>query len=479
MKIEDLILNRRVFLKGGLKGAGTLVGLPFLESIFYNKAYAQSLGGKILRFACFYHPNGVIQQRVGNNLDSYAFFPDRNSNQQFNLAESNLKAVQDLGLREYLTIVKGVRTPDGSGNAHMRGIAGFLTGQGLSNDRVSKVNASIDEVFLSRIAKEVQNTGLYMVGNPQLDNPLSGSNYNNALKNALCFTGNGGFRTPRNDYKNLFDQLFAGLNQPAAKKEVSKRDFLKLSVLDSVKESRDYLNSKVNKRDRVKLDTYYTRLREAERKISSMYDEKEIVAGTCKSQPNGISNLQNYNPNPTRNNVVHDVSDIIDNLNEMMAIAFACDRLRVFSFMFGGEAAGCEYRNLGVGRHFHNSLSHNNNQSNDTAKLHRRIDRYHIQKVAEFAKKLSELEDFGGKSVLDNTTILTGSGLARGYNHTHDPLPITILGKGGGGIKGGQFLELSGNDKPTGVLLSSILAAMGFPGVPMGSNTGARTFRLS
>ncbi|MEM7646616.1 MAG: hypothetical protein AAF203_06895, partial [Pseudomonadota bacterium] len=95
-----------------------------------------------------------------------------------------------------------------------------------------------------------------------------------------------------------------------------------------------------------------------------------------------------------------------------------------------------------------------------------------------FAKNLSEIDDGNGQSVLDNTVILSGSGLARGYNHTHDPLPIILLGKAGGGIRGGRHLRVSGNDKPSGVLLSSIMKAMGLGDIPIGDNTGARTFRL-
>lgn len=478
MRIEDLILNRRIFLRGKLGGLATLLGLPFLESIYGQKAYAQSLGGKSLRFATFYHPNGVIQQRVGNNLDSYAFFPDRQSKTDFNLNESSLKAIQDLGLKNYLTIVKGVRTPSGSGNAHMRGMAGFLTGQGLANDAVRKVNVSIDKVLLDRIAQGVQSSSLYLVGNPQLDSP-NNSRYNNALKNTLCFEDDGSLRVPRNDYKNLFDQLFAGLGSVPTQQAISKRDLLKLSVLDSVKESRDYLNRQVNSADKIKLEGFYSRIRAVERKINEANANNNTGGSANQCTAPTVSNNRNYNPNPVANNAVHDLSDIVDNLTEMMAIAFACDRLRIFSFMFGGEAAGCEYRNLGVNRHFHNSLSHNNNQSNDTAKLHRRIDRYHVQKIGEFAKKLSEIDDGDGKSVLDNTVILSGSGLARGYNHTLDPLPILIMGKGGGGIKGGQYLELSGDDKPTGVLLSSILKAMGQGSIKMGSNQSARTFSLA
>jgi len=479
VKIKDLILNRRLFLKGNLGGLATLLGLPFLESIHSKKAYAQSLAGQAQRFATFYHPNGVIQSKVGNNLEDFAFFPERQSTTGFDLNQSSLKALQDLGLRDYLTIVKGVKTPNGSGNAHMRGISGFLTGKGLSNDRIQKVSSSIDQILLSKIAQGVQSSSLYMVGNPQLDSP-NNSSYNNALKNALCFESDGSLRTPRNDYKKLFDELFAGLDSGSTQQQISKRDLLKLSVLDSVKESREYLNRQVNSVDKAKLDNFYSRIRDVEKKIIEMNANAQAGgAAQCSEKPTNISNLQNYNPNPVSNNVINDLSDVVDNMTEMMAIAFACDRLRIFSFMFGGEAAGCQYTHLGVNKHFHNTLTHNSNQSNSTAKLHRRVDQYHVLKIGQFAKKLSEMDDGGGKSVLDNTVILSGSGLARGYNHTHDPLPILLLGKGGGGIKGGQYLELSGNDKPTGVLLSSILKAMGHGDVKVGDNQAARTFSLS
>lgn len=478
MKIEDLILNRRVFLKGQLGGLATLIGLPYLESIFSNPAYAQSLQNSALRFACFYHPNGVIQSRVSGGIDGFPFFPNRTSETNFDLRSSNLIPLDDLGLKDYLTIIEGVRTPAGSGNAHMRGISGFLTGKGLANDRVQRVSKSIDQVLTDEIAKGIQSSPYYFVGNPQLDRP-NNNTYNNALKNSLCFSENGSLRVPRNDFRKVFDELFAGVNQNQTQNEVSRRDVLRLSVLDSVKESRDYLNSQVNGSDRARLEEYYDRIRSAERSIDALYENQPgPQAPTCQA-PNSLQgSLQNYNPSPTHNNVIHNLESITDNLIEMMAIGFACDRVRVFSYMFGGEAAGCEYRNIGVNKHFHNTLSHNNSQSNAISKQHREVDRWHVRKVGLFAKKLSEMDDGNGKSVLDNSLILSGSGLARGYNHTHDPLPIVLLGKAGGGARGGRYLRVSGNDKPTGVLLSSILRALGVQNNGIGDNGSGRSYQL-
>lgn len=479
MKLNDLIFNRRVFLKGHLGGLATLMGLPYLESVFCHPLYAQMLGGKTLRFACFYHPNGVIQSRVANNPDGFAFFPTRANETSFDLKNCNLSPLDELNLRQYLTIVGGVKTPDGSGNAHMRGISGFLTGKGIPNDAVTQVAPSIDNLLASEIGGSRQSSPLYFVGNPQLDKP-NNNRYTNALKNALCFNQSGRLRVPRNDYRNLFDELFAGLDSGETQNEVSRRDALKLSVLDSVKESRDYLNSKVNPRDRAKLEEYYDRVRTAERNITSKYAASNngapVVA--CSNNRGLQQSLQNYNPAPTANNVIHDLETLTNDLSEMMAIAFACDRARVFSYMFGGEAAGCEYRNLNVNRHFHNTLSHNNSQSNTIAAQHRRVDRWHILKVAEFAARLREIDDGNGQNVLDNTLILSGSGLARGYNHSFDPLPIILLGKGGGGVRGGRFLNVSGADKPTGVLLASIIKALGLGNRAIGDNKSARTYSL-
>jgi len=98
-----------------------------------------------------------------------------------------------------------------------------------------------------------------------------------------------------------------------------------------------------------------------------------------------------------------------------------------------------------VNKHFHNSLSHTNGDANsEQTRLHRKVDRYHVQKIAEFAEKLEGFKEANGKSILHNSVIISGSSLGRGFSHDRGNLPVLLLGHGGGGIRGGHFLERNG-----------------------------------
>ncbi len=474
MSVKKLILNRRLFLKCSLSGASTLVGLPFLESIQGNKAFAQNLNNSTpLRFVCMYHPNGVIQKKHGNNENGWAYFPDRSSETNFNLANCNLKALNDKGLRDQLTIIRGINT-NGSGNAHMVGISNFLTGSAIPNDDIRKHRISFETHFGNVFAKNLPIKSMFMAGNPELDRPKEGSKYNNNLKNALSFSNDGSLRKPQMDQKSIFDQLFKGIGQTETESVISKRDQLKLSVLDTVSEARDALNRRINSSDRKVLDNYYTRIRELEKKLNVQFNQAP-TGQACQVNQNAFRSIRNHNPN----NRISDLTNVVDNAIELMVLAFACDRVRSFSFMFGGEAAGCEYSHIGVNRHFHNTLSHTNaNNNSGNIQLHRRVDRYHVQKIGELAEKLGGIREANGESILHNSAIVSGSGLATGYNHSRSNIPFIVLGRAGGGIRGGRFLQLSGGNSNVAKFYSSLLRAYGASDTKFGDNGNGSTYQL-
>jgi hypothetical protein len=83
-------------------------------------------------------------------------------------------------------------------------------------------------------------------------------------------------------------------------------------------------------------------------------------------------------------------------------------------------------------------------------------------------------EDVDGKSLLDHSMILYGSGNADGNRHTHEDLPILLAGGGSGALKPGRFTKTQG--VPITNLFLTMADGMGAKGVEShGDSTGRLT----
>jgi hypothetical protein len=107
-----------------------------------------------------------------------------------------------------------------------------------------------------------------------------------------------------------------------------------------------------------------------------------------------------------------------------------------------------------------------------------KINTYHITKLAGFLDKLRATRDGDGGSLLDQLTLVYGSGLSDGNRHDHSPLPIIVAGGGSGQIKGGAHIA-SPKDTPMTNLLLSALATVGVRVDKLGDSTGMLDLRPS
>jgi hypothetical protein len=69
------------------------------------------------------------------------------------------------------------------------------------------------------------------------------------------------------------------------------------------------------------------------------------------------------------------------------------------------------------------------------------IDHWYVQQLASFLRKLDQVRDADGHSLLHNSMIVYGSGNADGNRHSHDNLPIILAGAGGGALTPGRHIR--------------------------------------
>jgi len=88
----------------------------------------------------------------------------------------------------------------------------------------------------------------------------------------------------------------------------------------------------------------------------------------------------------------------------------------------------------------HHDLSHHFQNEEKIQKL-TEIELWYATQFAAFLQKLEATVDVDGRSVLQNSMILYGSGNADANRHTHSNLPVVLAGSGGGALTPGRFVQ--------------------------------------
>ena len=408
--------SRRLFLRGA---AGTLLALPFLESLAPQRAAADGTSPK--RLLWWYTPNGhnMADWIPATTGDDYVPSP----------------IIEPLSAwREHMTVVSGLRNHgciDGA-KGHAGSAGAFLTCAAMDETRTWN-GVSIDQIAAAAIGSQTPF--------PSLEIGLEAGSSGNC-SSATCGYGSNiswsGPETPRPkivDPTALFQRLFgtAGATPP---EELERRRVLRLSILDDVKGDIADLDRRLPVRDQLKLDEYTTAVRELELRIDAL-DGVTCEPGEPPADATDV---------PTR----------LELMADLMVKAMECDLTRVCTFMLGNAASNQPYDWLGMPE-WHHALSHHGQDPETLAKL-TRIGRWQNEVFARFLQRLADTTDPEGGTLLDSTVILMGSGMSDGHYHRNDDLPLLLFG-GGGVFRHGHHLRSV--DAPLADLNLAMLAAVG------------------
>ena len=97
--------------------------------------------------------------------------------------------------------------------------------------------------------------------------------------------------------------------------------------------------------------------------------------------------------------------------------------------------------------------------------------RYHVQLFSDFVAKLRSTPD-GDGSLLDHVMLLYGAALRDGDAHQYDNLPLLVVGRGGGEVKGNRHLVYPADSTPMTNLQFTMLQKLGVPVDHFGDSTG-------
>jgi len=432
-------LSRRTLLRG----LGTAMALPALEAMSPTTVFGATRTRAVApptRAAWVYVPNGVhIPDWRPTTLGSKYELPW--------ILEPLAKHKRDLSVLMGLDQAKARANGDGPGD-HARACAVFLTGvQPVKTKGQVRLAKSADQIAADAIGGETQFRSLVVGCEGARVSGQCDSGYSCAYSGHLSWLSK---RTPagkQRDPKLVFERLFHAGADIETELAQAMREERRMSIIDYVLADARRLRQKLGKVDKEKLEEYFDGIRELERRLDFSREKRSQEVPLSKA-PKGIPNNHGEHQR-----LLYDV----------IALAFETDSTRIATFLVGNEGSNRAHKEVGVNQG-HHSVSHH---GKDPAKQEsiRKINRAHVEQFAYFLDRLSKTSE-QGKSLLDSSMIVYGSGIADGNTHAHHDLPILLAG-GGGGIETGAAVRYP-EKTPLNDLHLAMLERLGAPATSLG-----------
>jgi hypothetical protein len=440
--------SRRRFLKG----LGGFLALPAFESLMPARAaeagkLAVSPSGAPLRVGFVYFPNGALQAPWWPSGEGKEF----TLNTTMEPLEPVKHQVQVLGGLNHVHAYAG---PDGAGD-HARASGTFLTGVRVKKTAGADIRAaiSIDQLAANHLGHLTRFPSLELSCDAVRKSGSCDSGYSCAYQYNLAWKSANTPIAPETNPRLLFERLFGPGAAGERRANVKARQQEQQSVLDFVLDDAKALNRELGGRDRMKLDEYLGSVREVEKRIAEAERFGEAPDPAVET-PAGV---------PPK------FGEYIDVMFDLMLLAFQTDSTRIATFLMANDGSNRTFPDLGFpeGHHY---LTHHRNIADMKDKV-ARIDRFYMSRFAAFLQKLERAKDADGTSVLHNSMIVYGGGIADGNRHTHSNLPLVLAGGGGAGLTPGRYTKFK--SQPMSNLFLTMLDRLGVAGVDrFGDSTG-------
>jgi hypothetical protein len=433
-------LSRRTVLRG----MGAAVALPMLDAMTPAFA-APARGGKPIRLSFTYVPNGVTQ----------ADWTPTATGRDFELP----RILRPLSpFREDTLVLSGLAQKnanalgDGPGD-HARAGACFLTGVHPRKTAGADIQAGVsaDQIAAQALASETRFSSIELGCEESRTVGNCDSGYSCAYTNSISWRTPTTPMPPEINPRMAFERLFGAGEVDLDPETRARRVLYRKSVLDLVSERTRELVGTLGPTDRRKVDEYLYGIREIERRIEKAGKDGADVAPTIE-KPSGIPVL---------------FGDYVKLMFDLQAVAFQADLTRVATMMVGREGSVQTYPEIGVPDP-HHPLTHHRNNPEWIEKV-TQINTFHMELFSYFVSRLKATPD-GDGTLLDHSMLVYGSAIGDGNRHTHEDLPVLLLGRGGD-LKPGRHV-VYGPETPLTNLYLTLLDKMGVRPEAIGDSTG-------
>lgn len=378
-------VDRRQFLRAG---AATLA-LPALEAFSApTTAVARAKNFVAIGTYLGWHQNAFIPKQAGRGYE----MPD------------TLSPIA--GLRDEFTVFSGLdhRAPNGHG-----AWSNFLCGQ-------SPKSYSLDQKIADSIGAKSRFPSLQLTAGAGESDSKGG--------NAISFTRQG-VALPMVQRPSVFYRRLFMSKADRARTEYMLRSGR--STLDLVLEDALRLQKSLPGRDRAKLEEYFESVRAVEKRMGRQLE----TINDPVPQPD--YKLPSYDP--ITPNLQIEAEQI---MYDLMALALETESTRVMSFFLHGLGQVFSFAGKALGSGYH-GLSHHGNVPAMIRDLVA-IETAHVHCLAGFLQQLKEKKNPEGKSLLDETIVLLGTGMGDASRHSNANLPTLVAG---GGFQHGSHIAVN------------------------------------
>jgi hypothetical protein len=399
-------------LRGSLAGAGLTVGVPYLEIFLNGNGDALAATGAPMprRFGTWFFGCGMNPDRWNPTEEGpgFALTPELAP-----LAK----------VRDHVSVLSGfsVILAGETNHVHRTGVIGTLCG-GAPATTTENDGPTLDVLISDSIGGATRFRSLEMAAHG-----IAKDSYSRRSESAI----NPSEPSPLSLYMRVFGSGFTDPN--AGEFEPDPRALLRKSVLSIVAEDRARLEKELGQADRIRLDEYFTSLRQLERQLELQLSEPPpLEACAIPDRPEDAPVSQN----------VHHVVRNHELMARVLALALACDQTRVFNMVF---SAGASRLHMPGSADTHHTLTHE--EARDEALGYQpqatEFVMHSMEAWATFVEILASVPE-GDGTLLDHCVVMAHSETSDANSHSVTGLPIMIAGRAGGRIRPGVHIQGAG-----------------------------------
>ena len=453
-----------------LRGLGMAIALPLLETMAWADTPGKSAKSPVrLAFISTSYGFG----RVGGKWDPWFWPKDAAAFSPTGTLSPVLE-----GLRPMVSesILIGGMSNDGHKTAgHVSEEAHWLTCAGVTGEKQTEEAKTVNIGISADQAAALQ-LGLY-TSLPSLELGVSRCNlsglsefgYAAAYQNTISYRSATQPLPSDNNPRSVLNRLFSTRRSIARKGKGPAGDTsqfaavaggsaaegpsLDQSMLDLVMESTSVLRKHISGADQQTLDQYLDGMRSLEKRVVAIERQQ---AEAARAQSSKAKPRTGKYSDPIEITLPATTAiprtEHVRLMSDLMILAFQADITRVATLPFCLPYDGSTYPELGFTEDFH-ACTH---MENDGDK-HKKIDQFHLKQLSYVLARMKSLND-GNGTLLDNSIVLFGSGMANWSHDVFHNMPTIVAGRGGGTINPGRYIQAKGN---MGDLLTAILARAG------------------
>ena len=416
-------LSRRKFLKAN----GAMLALPFLHSLAVGDDKTSIAAKPSKKLVIMYIPNGIVRRgffpgEENAELPGFigGFEADKTKEQRRIANQPGIVPLELTSTMQPLaehtndvTLITGLeRTYKNGQDVHAQGASCYLTS--LSPEQATRKGIqhpngrTLDQVIGDAVGRStIFNTlEISCNGFTAGKEPIEFDN--------ISWYGPDKIAPSIRDPQKLYDRLFL---RDSYRKHVA-------DVTDLVLADAKTLSKKLARDDQETMARFMEMIRDIEVRIEKM---SKLLASVDVKIPK---------------NEVLPRGDYIRLQIDLMLLAFQMGITNVSTFMIGPERWDATLMYEGV---FDKPVQHHNmthNQKGDGYKDVQKIDIFHMQQYAYLLRRMKELKESDGSTMLDNSLITYGAGLGDGATHQFYDLPMIVAGKAQGRIKQGRHIKM-------------------------------------